>query len=78
MFRWVRDHKDQKELDELKERIKRVRTLENKTRLMENIAQEVFGYDPSDRDYTMVLLQISNRLDQMVKEGILTTEYEVV
>lgn len=76
MFKWV--HNEQKELEELKERIKRVKTLENKTRLMENIAQEVFGYDPSDRDYTMILLQISNRLDKMVKEGILTTEYEVV
>ena len=76
MFKWI--HNEQKELEELKERIKRVRTLENKTKLMENIAQEVFGYDPSDRDYTIALLQISNRLDQMVKEGILTTEYEVV
>ena len=75
MFKWIYEKKEQKEL---KERIKRVKTLENKTRLMENIAQEVFGYDPSDRDYTMILLQISNRLDQMVKEGILTEEYEVV
>lgn len=75
MFKWIYEKKEQKEL---KERIKRVKTLENKTRLMENIAQEVFGYDPSDRDYTMVLLQISNRLDKMVKEGILTEEYEVV
>lgn len=75
MFKWIYEKKEQKEL---KERIKRVKTLENKTALMENIAQEVFGYDPSDRDYTMVLLRISSRLDQMVKEGILTTEYEVV
>ena len=75
MFKWIYEKKEQKEL---KERIKRVKTLENKTRLMENIAQEVFGYDPSDRDYTMILLQISNRLDKMVKEGILTEEYEVV
>lgn len=70
-----RIHDEQKEL---KERIKRVRTLENKTALMENIAQEVFGFDPSDRDYTWALLQISNRLDKMVEEGILTEEYEVV
>lgn len=73
MFKWIHD-----EQKELKERIKRVKTLENKTALMENIAQEVFGFDPSDRDYTMALLQISNRLDQMVEEGILTEEYEVV
>lgn len=73
MFKWIHD-----EQKELKERIKRVKTLENKTALMENIAQEVFGFDPSDRDYTWALLQISNRLDQMVKEGILTEEYEVV
>lgn len=73
MFKWIHD-----EQKELKERIKRVRTLENKTALMENIAQEVFGFDPSDRDYTWALLQISNRLDKMVEEGILTEEYEVV
>ena len=74
MFKWF---KEQMEKRELKKRMEEIKRKENKMKLLTRCL-EAAGIEPTDIGYTVAIVNMSNRLDECVKDGTLTKNYEVV
>lgn len=74
MFKWF---KEQMEKKELKKRMEEIKRKENKMKLLTKCLEEA-GIEPTDIGYTVAIVNMSNRLDECVKDGTLTKNYEVI